>query len=153
MLSPIRLIRTRCPHNIAHAASKLIPVSLPQRVPVPSWAPWTTLCKTDIQSRPLWRRRTRWWSESCIDRRSRQKTFSRARVGHARVRAKRALANSSPRGRGAVPADLDVLWCLARAVEATRLPRRCVDGQASSLQARNLSIYLSYPPNSAKRPP
>ena len=35
-----------------------------------------------------------------------------------KARAKRAPAKSSPRDRGAVPADLDVLWCLARATEA-----------------------------------
>ena len=46
---------------------------------------------------------------------------------HARSRAKRAPANSSPRGRGAVPADLDVLWCLARAIETPRPPQQCVD--------------------------
>ena len=109
----------------------------------PSWAPRTTLCKTDIHSRPLWRRRTHWWGESCIDRRSRQKPFSRARVGHARSRAKRAPAKSSPRDRGAVPADLDVLWCLARAIEAARLPRGCVDDQASSLQRPNFQNFVS----------
>ena len=101
---------------------------------VPSWAPRTTLCKTDIRSRPLWRHRTRWWGQSYIVRRSLHQPFSRARVGHARSRAKRAPAKSSPRDRGAVPADLDVLWCLARATEATRPPRRCMDDQASSLQ-------------------
>eukprot|EP00964_Phaeocystis_antarctica_P092379 scaffold59421_cov62-Phaeocystis_antarctica.AAC.1 len=37
---------------------------------VPSWALRTTLCKTDIRSRPLWRRRTRWWGQSYIVRRS-----------------------------------------------------------------------------------
>eukprot|EP00964_Phaeocystis_antarctica_P039580 scaffold22646_cov68-Phaeocystis_antarctica.AAC.1 len=39
----------------------------------------------------------------------------------------RSGANSSPRGRGAVPADLDVLWCLARAIEAARPSQQCVD--------------------------
>ena len=42
-------------------------------------------------------------------------------------RAKRAPANLSPRGRGAVPADLDDLWCLARAIEAARRPQQSMD--------------------------
>ena len=49
-----------------------------------------------------------------------------------RERTKRAPTNSSPRGRGAVPADRDVLWCLAGAIETARPPQQCADDYASS---------------------
>jgi hypothetical protein len=94
---------------------------------LPSWAPRTMLCKTDIDFRPLWRRRTRWWRGashvSFVDPR-RSPFRAPGRASHARSRAKRAPANSSPRVRGAVSADLDVLWCLARAIEAARPPQQ-----------------------------
>ena len=51
-----------------------------------------------------------------------------ARSRESAPRAKRAPSNSSPRVQGAVPADLDVLWCLVRAIEAAR-PRRPRSGR------------------------
>jgi hypothetical protein len=60
-----------------------------------------------------------------VERRSAFRALGLA--SHARSRAKRAPAKSAPRGRGAVLAELDVLLCVAKAKEATRLPQRCVD--------------------------
>jgi hypothetical protein len=57
----------------AHAGVPLAPNRQPDADlagDVPSWAPRTTLCKTDIRSRPLWSHRTRWWGQSYIVRRS-----------------------------------------------------------------------------------
>ena len=67
----------------------------------------------------------------------RSEPFHRRQAGRARPKAKRAPTRSRPCGRGAVPTDLDVLRCLARAIETARPPRGYTDDQVSSLRVRS----------------
>eukprot|EP00964_Phaeocystis_antarctica_P040671 scaffold23261_cov51-Phaeocystis_antarctica.AAC.6 len=86
----------------------------------------------------------------------RRSRFRALGAGHARSGAKRAPANSSPRGRGAVPADLDVLWCLARAIETVRPPqhlsKRFVAAAAARLATRGTPRSAAAPSAPAARP-
>ena len=115
------------PEPAFQSAESALPVqNRPNPGRLPFWPPRGARRNLGVRFRLIRAVSTRRAGQSCIDPPFWAEPCWRLKDDRARSNAKGAPAGSGPHCRGAVPADPDVLWCWARAIEATRPPQQCV---------------------------